>query len=82
MLLKVSQNSKKTSVPESFFFNKETLAQVFFSEFCEIFKNTFFIEHHWTTASGKGHANLLWALTAVREKSTCHLPYSDLLLFG
>ena len=24
------------------FTNKETLAQVFFSEFCEIFKNTFF----------------------------------------
>ena len=25
-----------------FFFKKETLAQVFSSEFCEIFKNTFF----------------------------------------
>ena len=24
-----------------------TLAQVFYSEFCEIFKNTFFTEHLW-----------------------------------
>ena len=30
---------------------KETLAQVFSCEFCEIFKNTFFTEHIWTTAS-------------------------------
>ena len=29
---------------------KETLAKVFSCEFCEIFKNTFFTEHHWTTA--------------------------------
>ena len=30
---------------------KETLAQVFHSEFCEISKNTFFTEHLWATAS-------------------------------
>ena len=30
---------------------KETLAQVFSCEFCEIFKNTFFTEHLRTTAS-------------------------------
>ena len=30
---------------------KETLAQVFSSEFCEISKNTFFIEHLKATAS-------------------------------
>ena len=30
---------------------KETLAQVFSCEFCEIFKNTFFTEHVWATAS-------------------------------
>ena len=29
------------------FINKETLAQVFSSEFDEISKNTFFIEHLW-----------------------------------
>ena len=33
------------------FIQKETLAQVFSCEFCEIFKNTFFTEHLWTTAS-------------------------------
>ena len=31
---------------------KKTLAQVFFCEFCEIFKNTFFPKHLWATASG------------------------------
>ena len=33
------------------FIKKETLAQVFSCEFCEIFYNTFFTEHLWTTAS-------------------------------
>ena len=33
------------------FIKKETLAQVFSSEFCEISKNTFFTEHLWATAS-------------------------------
>ena len=43
---------------QSLFFNKvatfskkETLAQVLSCKFCEIFKNTFFIEHFRTTAS-------------------------------
>ena len=30
---------------------KETLAQVFACEFCEISKNTFLTEHPWATAS-------------------------------
>ena len=30
---------------------KETLAQVFSCEFYEIYKNTFFTEHLWATAS-------------------------------
>ena len=38
------------------FINKKTLAQVFSCEFCEIFKNNFFTEHLWTTAS------ILWTL--------------------
>ena len=29
------------------------MGQVFFCEFCEISKNTFFTEHPWTTASRK-----------------------------
>ena len=33
------------------FIKKETLAQVFSCEFCEISKNTFFTEHLWKTAS-------------------------------
>ena len=36
---------------QKLFFKKESLAQVFSSEFCEISKNTFFTEHVWTTAS-------------------------------
>ena len=36
-----------------FFIKKETLAQVFSCEFCEISKSTFFTEHAWTTASEK-----------------------------
>ena len=33
------------------FIKKETLAQVFSCQFCEIFKNTYFIEHLWMAAS-------------------------------
>ena len=33
------------------FIKKESLAQVFSCEFCEISKNTFFAEQLWTTAS-------------------------------
>ena len=33
------------------FIKKEALVQVFSSEFCKIFKNTFFTEHIWATAS-------------------------------
>ena len=33
------------------FIKKESLAQVFSREFCEVFKNTFFTEHLSTTAS-------------------------------
>ena len=32
---------------------KETLAQVFSYEFCNISKNAFFTEHIWTTASNR-----------------------------
>ena len=37
------------------FIKKETLAQVFSCEFCEISKNTYFTEHVWTTASIYGN---------------------------
>ena len=57
ILKHISKIQNKTLVPESpvpclinlqtsgNFIKKEALAQVFFYEFCEIFKNTFFIEH-------------------------------------
>ena len=62
VLLEISQNSQEnTSARVSFliklqtsasnFIKKETLAEVLSCEFCEIFKNTFFTEHLWTTAS-------------------------------
>ena len=46
-------------MPESLYFRpeacnfikKETLTHMFSGEFCEIFKNTFFTEHLWKTAS-------------------------------
>ena len=40
------------------FIKKETLAQVFSCEFCEISKKTFFIEHLRATASG--YITLIW----------------------
>ena len=53
--------TEKYLVPESFFNKvaalrpatllKRRLAQVFLCEFSKIFKNTFFTEHLWTTAS-------------------------------
>ena len=42
---------RKTKLQAYNFIKKEALAQVFFCEFCEVFKNTFFTEHLWTTAS-------------------------------
>ena len=60
VLLEISQNSRENTcarvspVPESQACNvikKETLAQVFSCEFCEISKNQFFAEHLWTTVS-------------------------------
>ena len=61
--LKILQNSQEDSCAR-FFFNKvagkarnfikkETLAKVWFCEICEIFKNTFFTEHLWVSASVK-----------------------------
>ena len=37
--------------PEVFYENRLDSGQVFSFEFCEIFRNTFFTEHLWTTAS-------------------------------
>ena len=48
----VLKNFFKNSHENTCAVKKETLAQVFSFEFCEIFKNTFFAEHLRTTASG------------------------------
>ena len=40
-------------------FKKETLAQLFFCEFCEISKNAFLPEHLRTTASGPWNSILI-----------------------
>ena len=62
VFLEISQNSQEnTCARVSFFCNfvkKETVAQVFSCEFCEISKNTFFTEHLWATASGPSHREL------------------------
>ena len=62
VFLEISQNSQentcaivsfliKLQIEACNFIKKETLAQVFSSEFCEISKNIFFTEHLWTTVS-------------------------------
>ena len=56
MLLKISQNlhentCSRVSVLIKLFIKKDTQAQVFSCEFCEIFKSTFFTEDFWATAS-------------------------------
>ena len=45
VFLEISQN-----LQENTFVKKETMAQVFFYEFCEISKNTIFTEHLRATA--------------------------------
>ena len=51
--LKILQNSLRIHRPENCnFIQKETLAKMFFCEFCKILKSTFFKEHLQTTASG------------------------------
>ena len=63
MLLKISQQSnKKTCVGVSFLiylqasglnlYKKETPIKVLACEICELFRNDFFTEHLWATASG------------------------------
>ena len=44
---------KSCSLRYATLIKKEILALVFWCEFCENFKNTYFAEHHRTTASGE-----------------------------
>ena len=51
MFLEISQNSQENTCARVSVLLKETLAQVFSCEFCEISKNKFFTEHFWETQS-------------------------------
>ena len=51
VFLKVSQNQQVNRPQARNFIKKETLTQMFSCEFCQIFKNTFFIEHLRTASS-------------------------------
>ena len=65
MLLKILQNSQEHTCARASFLTmlqasilqlikKETLAQLFLYEFCEIFKSAFFIEHlRWLLLDGQ-----------------------------
>ena len=53
VFLEIWQNPQENTCVRDPFFNnnKESLAQVFSCESCQISKNTFFTEHLWTIAS-------------------------------
>ena len=63
--------SSLSEVPQACnFVKKEILAKVFFCEFCEISKNTFFTEHVLATASDIGHEAKIWQLLKFRTLLT------------
>ena len=75
--LKCYKIHRKTPAPEPPAYNfiqKETLAQVFSCEFCEISKNTFSTEHLWATASvitwttSQKHALLIFGIQIISDK--------------
>ena len=75
-VLKISQNSQEnTYASVSFliklrldaFIKKETLAQLFSCEFCEICKNTFFREHLQTTASKANLVLYMYIFSLMRQ---------------
>ena len=53
------------------FLKKETQAQVFSCEFCEISQNTFFIEHFWATASEERRLFKLASNKCVKTACVC-----------
>ena len=52
VFLEILQNSQENTCARVSFFKKESLAQVFSCEFCEISKNTFFYRTPLVAASG------------------------------
>ena len=52
--------NKVSGVSLQLYFKKETLAQVLYCEFCEIFKKAIFTEHFWKTASASRFPAVIW----------------------
>ena len=70
----------ETFLIKTLFIRKESLAQVFSCEFCEISKKTFFIEHLRTTASLTALLAVLRSFVARRcEKAPWFTKFYDLL---
>ena len=62
---------------------KETLAQVFSCEFCEIFKNTFFKEHLRTTAFIlRALVDLFWTKRLFSQKPVLSRGKNRLIILG
>ena len=57
VFLDFSQNSQESTCARVFF-----LAKVFSCDFCEIFKNNFYTEHFWATASELRHPLMIVTL--------------------
>ena len=83
MFLKVSKNSQGNTCARVKLFNKvaggvcnfikkESQALVFFREFWEIFRSTFFAEHFWTNAT-KFYVNHLLALQICKPTRKPHV---------
>ena len=80
-LLKSSKGHKfSVDFRENNFIKKETRAQVFSCEFCEIFKNTIFTEHLRTTASVHDSHQLSVILSISREGENKHIQNQRLCL--
>ena len=54
---------------ESLYDNKETPTQVFFCEYCDIFKNTYFEKHLGTTVSVNSRAALFQESLALPKRN-------------
>ena len=62
------------------FIKKETLTQVFFSEFCEIFKNTFLTEHVRATVYIKNETKI--SETYWKHRQTSKIELLLIIIFG
>ena len=90
MFLEISQNSQENTCAKVYFLiianvacnfiKKETLAQVFSCEFCEIYKNTFF--HRTPLVAASGSQNNVQRIICAEERKNSVLLYDDVYLTG